>query len=51
MQDLLEAKALALNQADRLIAQYRSRLGESETDVSPLLSVYMTMTTKVITGI
>lgn len=33
LQDLLEAKTLAVNRADRVISQYRSRRAEVEAEV------------------
>jgi len=40
LQDLLEAKTLALTQADRMLAQYRSRKGQDEAEVSQLILLF-----------
>ncbi|XP_052811987.1 protein CIP2A homolog [Mya arenaria] len=39
LQDLLEAKTLALTQADRMLAQYRSRKGQDEAEFNRLRSL------------
>ncbi|KAL3881436.1 hypothetical protein ACJMK2_027878 [Sinanodonta woodiana] len=39
LQDMLEAKTLALNQADRLLSQYRSRKGQENAEASRLRGI------------
>ncbi|KAH3735979.1 protein CIP2A homolog [Dreissena polymorpha] len=39
LQDLLEAKSLALNQADRMLAQYRARKGQDDAESNRLRSL------------
>lgn len=41
LQDLLEAKTLALTQADRLIAQHRSRKASYEAEVNIIVNHYI----------
>jgi hypothetical protein len=40
LQDLLDAKAMALNHADKLIAQYRARKAQADAEVRRIKPTY-----------
>ena len=43
LQDLLDAKTLALSQADRVISQYRGRCAQVSAEVSMLSYIYLSL--------